>query len=33
VMADLFDLSRERQAAKPVAAYSLVEVFKAGGAA
>lgn len=33
VMADLFDLSRERQAAKPPAAYSLVEALEAGGAA
>ena len=33
VMADLFDLSRERQAAKPAAAYSLVEALEAGGAA
>jgi homoserine dehydrogenase len=33
VMADLFDLSRERQTAQPAAAYSLVEVLQAGGAA
>ncbi len=33
VMADLFDLSRDRQAAKAPAAYSLVEALKAGGAA
>jgi homoserine dehydrogenase len=33
VMADLFDLSRDRQAAKAPVAYSLVEALKAGGAA
>ena len=33
VMADLFDLSRERQAAKLPAEYSLVEALEAGGAA
>jgi hypothetical protein len=32
-MADLFDLSRERQAAKLPAEYSLVEALEAGGAA